>query len=90
MIWGTVHISTGNGQPREFKKKKYVFDDTDIDESVYRYMMTIDESFKDDRYHDDDEKPQCRVLDLGTVMRLFFQRRASCYKLTNQGLLFLC
>lgn len=54
------------------KKKKYVFDDTDSDASVYRYVMTIDESFKDDRYHDDEEKPQCKVLDLGTVMRLFF------------------
>lgn len=38
----------------------------------YQYMMTIDESFKDGRYHDADEKPSTRLIDISTVTRLFF------------------
>lgn len=38
----------------------------------YQYVMTIDESFKDGRYHEKDEKPSCRAIDISAVTRLFF------------------
>lgn len=42
------------------------------DQLEYQYIMTVEESFKDSRYHDSDEKPKRRAIDIGTVTRLFF------------------
>lgn len=38
----------------------------------YQYIMTVEESFKDGRYHESDESPQRRAIDISTVTRLFF------------------
>lgn len=42
------------------------------EELEYSYVVSIDESFRDDRYHDSEERPRRRVLDVATVTRLFF------------------
>lgn len=44
----------------------------DGDQLEYQYVMTVEESFKDGRYHDSDEKPKTRAIDISTVTRLFF------------------
>lgn len=46
---------------------------TSFDEEFeYQYMMTIDESFNDGRYHDKEERPASRAVDISAVTRLFF------------------
>lgn len=54
-------------------------------EPKYQYMMSIDQSFKDGRYHDEEEKPLCMILDLTTVVRLFFSASGSLLQIDESN-----
>lgn len=75
-LWRVNDLGAKVMRRRETDNEGHLKQETDEDEEEddfeYRYVMTIDESFRDDRYHDNDERPRCRVLDVATVTRLFF------------------
>lgn len=51
----------------------------------FYYKLCITEDFNDDRYHDDDEKPEEKEYDLRMISRLFFSASGRLLKLEDRS-----
>ncbi|KAI5954251.1 YRB30 [Candida jiufengensis] len=51
----------------------------------FSYFLTITEDFNDDRYHEDDELPQTRKINLKNISTMFFTISGKLLKLENKN-----
>ncbi|KAG7194801.1 uncharacterized protein KQ657_004482 [Scheffersomyces spartinae] len=54
-----------------------------IEESPFRYSLSVEELFDDERYHDDDEKPLKMRYNVDVINKMFFTRLGNLLRLDN-------
>lgn len=84
------HTAASNGDHQITWREKYARSKFQIirvpnAEVEYCYKLRILENFDDERYHEEEEKPECKLYDIRQISKLFFSASGRLLKLEDRS-----